>query len=107
MSYSNEVSPSREYEITMTDFDSSDQFVVHVTLPANLPNTTFYVGAWYDKYVPKGMTITDIVPFVEAEEKEPEYVGYGDDLDYVGPDEEDSDGFSIVLEDEEDPKEEV
>lgn len=110
MSYENNISPTREYEVTMAAHqDNTDRIVELVTLPDGLVNTRFIAQVYWQKYVPEGYAIVDAQPFVEGEEirdeafvsltpvKEepnPQYAGIGNELDYVGP-EEDPDGFTI------------
>lgn len=104
MTYKADVSPSRQYEITMTTNDKTDVITELITLPLSLGNNRFVAKIYYQKYVPKGYFLTDAQPFVEGEpveieeteEQEPEHVGFGDELDYVGPDEEEDDGESFV-----------
>jgi len=85
------VSPTREYEVHLVD-ENADKIVTHVTLPENLANFTQTVAMWFVKYIPDGCLLTHVVPFepgiVEGEPNdETVYVGFGDELDYVGEDE--------------------
>ena len=101
MTYIADVSPSRQYEITMRTHDKQDVITELITLPEALGNNRFVAKVYYQKYVPEGYFLVDAQPFVEGEpveteEQEPEHVGFGDSLDYVGPDEEEDDGESFV-----------
>lgn len=101
MTYEANVSPTREYEVTMATYDKKDVITELVTLPETLVNNRFTAQIYWQKYVPEGYVMVDAQPFVaaeveeEAEEQSPDYVGYGDELDYVGPDEEDQDDFIV------------
>jgi len=96
-------SPTRQYEVHMVD-ENGEALQELVTLPENLNNSPLSVSIWYSKYIPVGCMLVDIVPFEEAEESE--YVGFGDSLEYVGPDEpEDDDGFTEYSSDDDSPKE--
>jgi len=96
-------SPTREYEVHMLD-ESGEEVAELVTLPENLPNSPMTVETWYSKYVPVGYLLVDIVPFEQASD----HVGFGDSLDYVGPDQEDGDGErSFELDGDDSPKEEA
>lgn len=109
MAHKDLVSPSREYEITMYNIeDVVDIITTHITLPDGPMNNVNSVRIWYQKYIPEGWAISGIHPFEEAEELNPEYVGIGNELDYVGP-EEDLDGFTIheIDDTEEAPKDEA
>lgn len=105
MSYlSHGFSPTREYEVHMLD-ENGEELQELVTLPENLNNSPLTVSIWYNKYIPVGCLLVDIVPFEQAPESD--HVGFGDSLDYVGPDEpEDDDGLAEYNTDDEDlPKE--
>jgi len=64
-----------------------------VTLPINLINNAATVEIWYHAYIPKGHLLVDIEPLEATTSEdspakpEPQYVGYGDSLEYVGKDE--------------------
>lgn len=88
------VSPERQYEVIMNSHNLTDQMVVLIDLPESLVNNSATAQVWYNKYVPEGYRITEVKAFEGGEEAE-EQVGFGDELDYVGS-EEDPDGFSIV-----------
>jgi hypothetical protein len=93
----------------MNSHNLTDQMVVLIDLPESLVNNSATAQVWYNKYVPEGYRISEVRAFepgaeVEAEEQESEYVGFGDELDYVGS-EEDPDGFSIVEVDTEEDEE--
>lgn len=101
------VSPERQYEVVMNTHNLTDQMVVIIDLPETLVNNSATAQVWYNKYVPEGYRISEVKAFEpgeEAEEQKPEQVGYGDELDYVGS-EEDPDGFSIVEVDTEEDEE--
>lgn len=96
-------SPTRQYEVHMID-ESGEALQELVTLPENLNNSPLTVDIWYAKYVPVGCMIVDIIPFEES--KESDHVGFGDSLDYVGPDEpEDDDGSFEHSPEDDSPKE--
>jgi len=98
-------SPTRQYEVHMVD-ENGEALQELVTLPENLQNSPLAVSIWYAKYVPVGCMLVDIVPFEEVEKKESDYVGFGDSLDYIGPDEpEEDDGFIEHTGDDDSPKE--
>jgi len=108
-------SPTREYEVHMLD-ESGEELCELITLPENLNNSPLSVSIWYAKYIPVGCLLVDIVPFEEAENdetyvsftpvEENDYVGFGDSLDYVGPEPEDDDGFTEHTSNDDSPKEE-
>jgi hypothetical protein len=105
MSYlSHGFSPTREYEVHMLD-EEGNEITQLVTLPENINNSPLSVSIWYNKYIPVGCLLVDIVPFEQASE----HVGFGDSLDYVGPDQEDIDDGerSFELDGDDSPKEEA
>lgn len=102
MNVNNGVSPSRTYQIIMATEDSETVEKV-VTLPITLANNPETVEVWYQKYVPAGHLLIDIVPMeiIEETPAEPEYVSFGDSLDFTGEEpedesEEDDNGESFV-----------
>ena len=107
MPHKEERSPTRQYEVTLTSiWDESDvDLVALVDLPVTLINNVDTVRVWYAKYVPEGYAIASVTPFEAGEEvveaEESDYIGFGDELDYVGS-EEDPDGFSVAEVDDED-----
>lgn len=96
------VSPERQYEVIMNTHNLTDQMVVLIDLPESLVNNSATAQVWYNKYVPEGYRISEVRAFEAGEE--PEHVGFGAELDYVGS-EEDPDGFSIVEVDTEEDEE--
>lgn len=101
MAYEENVSPTREYEVTMATPNKMDVITELVTLPETLANNRFVAQIYWRKYVPEGYAVIDAQPFVPAEVEEkteesaPEYIGFGDELNYVGSDKENPDGFVI------------
>lgn len=108
MTYAEHVSPTRQYEITMATHDKKDVITELVTLPETLVNNKATAQVYWNKYVPEGYAMVDAQPFVEGEDAKPtwtdndaDHTGFGDELDYVGS-EEDPDGFSVAEVDDED-----
>ena len=89
MAIVNDISPSRRYRVSMMSEDE-ERVEKIVDLPVTLPNNPATVEIWYHAYIPKGHLLIDIVPVEAVEDdmptEEPEYVGIGDSLEYVGKD---------------------